>query len=226
MNTTGNMSDGQEKVEGGVAWELSEAIRLMGEAQAAGDPEQIATAMRRHAEALTNATNALMIPTLKSVLEGVLTKQIGTLSTRLDNSDRARLERTAELQRHIDQKFDLTWGEVDRVLASQEELARGLGKLTGQVDKLLDRVDAVEETVQDHSLTLNQHGTEIKQTRADVDILQAQATRLQSQVDTLQTGLQEIRSRLAGMESDHAMFRKVLAAHPQPPELQDADAGR
>lgn len=69
---------------GGSEWELSEAIDLMGRAQASGDPDQIATAMRRHAEALTNATNTTMIPTLKNVLETVVRKEVGALAKRID----------------------------------------------------------------------------------------------------------------------------------------------
>lgn len=75
--------DGDEQ-PGGSAWELSEAIKLMGEAQASGDPEQIATAMRRHAEALTNSANTTLIPTLKTVLETVVRKEVGTLTGRID----------------------------------------------------------------------------------------------------------------------------------------------
>jgi PAS domain S-box-containing protein len=75
-----------EEQEGGSEWELAEAIKLMGDAQASGDPEQIATAMRRHAEALTNATNTVMIPTLKNVLETVVRKEVGALARELNQT--------------------------------------------------------------------------------------------------------------------------------------------
>ena len=121
---------------GGTSWELSEAIRLMGEAVASGDPEQIATAMRRHGEALSNSAAMVLIPTLKTTLETVLKTQIGVITRRLENSDKARLNRNTELQEHIDSRFDGLAGELDKMLASQEVLARGLGKTEQDIEDL------------------------------------------------------------------------------------------
>jgi hypothetical protein len=137
---------------GGTGWELSEAIRLMGEAVASGDPEQIATAMRRHGEALSNSAALVLIPTLKTTLETVLKTQIGQIARRLDNSDRARLNRNTELQEHIDKRFDGMAGEFDKMIAGQEGLARGLGKSQEDIETIFStqtehtaRLDALDQ---------------------------------------------------------------------------------
>mgnify|MGYP001577886040 FL=1 len=133
-----------DQKQGGTEWELSEAIRLMGDAVASGDSEQIATAMRRHGEALSNSAALVLIPTLKTTLESVLKTQIGQIARRLDNSDKARLKRNGEFQDHIDNRFDGLTGELDKMLASQEGLARGLGKQDDDIAALARRVTALE----------------------------------------------------------------------------------
>lgn len=226
------MADGQETIEGGSAWELSEAIRLMGEAQASGDPDQIATAMRRHAEALTNSANATMIPTLQHVLESVLQRELNKIGARLDNHSRVDLDRRTEesIRRQAQEKH--LYAELDKlgegqagILAVSEATATDVKKLAGQVGDMaealtatISRVSNVEEVVSEHGMTLATHGRHIQEVRTDV-------AAMQTRIDTLQAGLQEIRSRLAGLEADHAMFRKVLDANPQPEALKP-HAGR
>lgn len=156
-NTT-RMSDGQDKKEGGSAWELSEAIKLMGEAQASGDREQIGTAMRRHSEALTNATNEIMIPTLKNVLETVLKSEIGTLTKRIESSDRARLLRNNQFQEELNNRLDghahILDEDIKRLAASVE----GAAQLAGKAYRLAEEAQAGVGILKGRVESLETHG--------------------------------------------------------------------
>jgi len=102
--------------QGGTDWELAEAIRLMGEAQASGDSSQIATAMRRHAEALSNQATEKVAKPFTRIVGGMLDKKIGTLveqfmAIRRDDNTRwhetdTRLQALADSHADIDQKQD------------------------------------------------------------------------------------------------------------------------
>lgn len=112
--------------------------------------------------------------------------------------------------------------EAVGILAVVEDTASGLKKLGLQVGEIsealkltIGRVSNVEEVVDGHRSTLESHGIHIGELRTDVDTLQTEIT-------TLQTGLRDIRSKLAQLEADHEMFRKVLEAHPQPEALKHA----
>lgn len=150
------MSD--QPKQGGTEWELSEAIRLMGDAVASGDPAHIATAMRRHGEALSNSAAMVLIPTLKTTLESVLKTQIGAVTRRLDNSDKARLNRNAELQDHIDNRFDSFGGELQGLRADVQhaaaETAARLVKSEQDIEELTARLNALDPTARE---TLREH---------------------------------------------------------------------
>lgn len=129
-----------EPQNGGSEWELSEAIRLMGDAQASGDPAQIATAMRRHAEALTNATNTTMIPTLKNVLETVVQKETNALAVRIDATVQHQDQRFGYI---LDQfgafleKEDTRHGAYDALLQEQETATlRALTSVAVRLDQI------------------------------------------------------------------------------------------
>lgn len=160
----------EKSQEGGSEWELSEAIKLMGEAQASGDPEQIATAMRRHAEALTNSTNTTMIPTLRNVLETVVRTEIGKLSTRIDNSDKARLARNTQFQLELNTRLDghahVLDEDVKRLAASVE----GAATLAGKAHTLAGQAIAGVETL---AGIVSDQGEEIKAIAERVGIVEA-----------------------------------------------------
>jgi hypothetical protein len=179
-DTTTSMSDGQEKKpEGGSDWELSEAIKLMGEATASGDPQQIARAMRRHAEALTNAANTIMIPTLKSVLESVVKKEIDALSLHINNSDRARLDWNTKFQEELQSRLDghalILDADVKSLAASME----GAAIATGKAFRLAEEAQAGVGMLTGRVEILETHGapavvvSELHQLRADVENIYA-----------------------------------------------------
>lgn len=164
------MSD--EKKEGGSEWELSEAIRLMGEAQSSGDPSQVATAMRRHAEALTNVTNTIMIPTLRQVLESVVRSEVGAvrsdiaklaeqnvrIDTRQQNADTASLSWRTELRIHIDGQFDHFGEELDSFKQETREALAALGGLEARVE----RVEVGQAKLEIKVESLEAHGAPAK----------------------------------------------------------------
>lgn len=183
------MSDGQSQSEGGSAWELSEAIKLMGDAVASGDPEAIATAMRRHSEALTNAANTTMIPTLKSVLESVVKSEIGALTQRMANARQADLDWRVEDRDMRDAQSTRLYAELDGLLSSVQDGTALLGKLDARVGDvetrqgiLTDRVVLVSE--------------EISEVKSDVAELRADMANMQIEQGTMRTEQRELRAHV------------------------------
>lgn len=196
--------------KGGSSWELSEAIKLMGEAVASGDPEQIATAMRRHAEALTNSANTTLIPTLRSVLESVVKQEVGELSTRLDNSDRARLARSSEFQSHIDTKFDRMWDAVDGL---KKETQDGIAALGGQFREMADDVGQLKSDMRESQEDRQNIHSEVAGVKGDVADVRSDVAALQRQFASYIQGskrddVEEIRTQLREMRGEYTQEQR------------------
>lgn len=226
------MNDSEDN-QGGHETELSRATTRMADAIAAGDADVLRMAASDHAAALGSQATAMAASIAKPVytkLEEIML----LLSTQAQQSEyQARLARDhAEQQANMarswlgdeakrrDVQADRLYSELDELKSLAVEGRADLGKLSTQVGEMgaaliatIGRVSNVEEVVSEHGLTLATHGRHIQEVRIDVAAIQAR-------VDTLQAGLQDVRSRLAGLEADHAMFRKVLEAHPQPDSLK------
>lgn len=166
------VSDTPKQPAGGTDWELSEAIRLMGEAQASGDPEQIATAMRRHAEALTNAANSTMIPTLKNVLETVLRAEIGQIYARMDNHNAADLDRRTEDRVRLDKQSDYLYRELDEIKAGQAAIPAAVKEAVAlEVGKVIPRIVNLEAGQTEITVRISDMGEEVSTVKQDVERL-------------------------------------------------------
>jgi hypothetical protein len=207
-----------DEQDGGSEWELSEAIKLMGDAQASGDPEQIATAMRRHAEALTNATNTTMIPTLKNVLETVVRREVGKLAGDVGKLT-LRIDATVQEQ---DQRFgymlDRMGAHLEKEDARHDALAQSEDSTLSALTSVAHRLDEITSYVQ-QSVTLGRESKEIslrseKTATESLAVSQSNATRLErvekevkdwqrtsaAQWEDLQQWKDGVAVRLAGIE--------------------------
>jgi hypothetical protein len=178
--------DNKDSQAGGSDWELSEAIRLMGEAQASGDPVQIATAMRRHAEALTNVTNTTMIPTLKNVLEAVVKKEVTQLSSAIDGTTKVQDQRFQYMLNQLgsfldkeDARHDHANDEMNQITvalaglksdgqALQAEFRAGLSGIQQTVSMLVETVDDLQEKMRESQEDRRIIHEEIASVRADI----------------------------------------------------------
>jgi DNA repair exonuclease SbcCD ATPase subunit len=183
MDSTTNTTDSQA---GGSDWELSEAIRLMGEAQASGDAALIATAMRRHAEALINVTNTTMIPTLKNVLETVVKREVTQLSGVIDGTTKVQDQRFQYMLNQLssfldkeDARHDHANDEMNRITealvglrsdgqALQAEFRAGLSGIQQTVSMLVETVDDLQEKMRESQEDRRVIHEEIASVRADI----------------------------------------------------------
>jgi len=127
-----------ERAAGGTAWELQEAIRLMGEAIASGNLEAIATAMRRHAEALSNQSMTTVVPTFERTVESLLNKH----TTHQDQRFNYMLVQLDAFLTKGDARFD----EFARV---QDQILTILSTFMARTE-LEERLDRKRERLDDH----------------------------------------------------------------------------
>src|SRR5690349_4570301 len=99
--TYSSMAQGETQPSGGWQWELSEAIREMGQADASGDTDRIAVSRHRYGEALVNAGFSAYMPTFEKVLRGSVSPAITQLS-----------EAVKALEAHGDRRFAYTTREL------------------------------------------------------------------------------------------------------------------
>lgn len=177
--------------QGGTDWELSEAIRLMGEAQASGNPEQIATAMRRHAEALTNSANTTLIPTLRSVLETVVRSEVNKIHDRLDNHNRADLDWRTEERRRRDDQSDYLYKELDGLKTDIPATVGGV--VASELKKVLPRIEGLESGQKAHAGQINALGETLDTVHGDVDMLKVDVGELKQGFKLLRAEVSEVK---------------------------------
>jgi hypothetical protein len=127
---------------GGVDWELSEAERLMLEAQT---PEERVIAMRRHTEAIRNLMQTALIPSFQQAIGSILEAKLQPLTRQLEQSNAARLNHDAAIQSQIDARFDVFGGELQRiadaVAARPAERAREQAAIEARLTRKRERLD-------------------------------------------------------------------------------------
>jgi hypothetical protein len=145
-----------DKQAGGVDWELSEAERLMLEAQT---PEDRVLAMRRHTEAIRNMMQNSLVPSYIAALGGVLDKKLQPIAAWLERSDRARLDKDAGLQEQLDARLDAIGATVDRIenVVSARPAQRAAER--AEIDARFDRK---RERLEDHDRRLSDHEERIR----------------------------------------------------------------
>jgi hypothetical protein len=136
-NSTTETNDSQA---GGDEWALREAEQNL--IDAGDDPVARAQAMHRHAEAIRNMMQTVLVPSFKQAIEGMLKKQTDALSARLNNSDNARLMRNAQLQDHIDNRFDGFGEELTKVAGLVQEVQASQSVFQIAVDERLTNLEA------------------------------------------------------------------------------------
>ena len=100
---------------GGAAWESGRASERLAAAIVSQDPDAIrAAGSDLAASAGTAATSAM------ASIAATMLNEIKDLRGQLDRSDRADIDRRAELREHIDGRFDAYGAELDRIQREQK----------------------------------------------------------------------------------------------------------
>lgn len=113
------------------------------EMAAAVGNEQAAAAMHNFAAALRNESMTTVIPTLQTVLQGVMRQGFGSLEARLDRSDRASLDHRTDLRLHLDSRFDNYGTELDRLTEHTRGLQAGVAALQAGFQAVGETVDGL-----------------------------------------------------------------------------------
>lgn len=212
-----------DSTNGGAAADSRRAAQRLADAVVAGDADEIKEAVFDQHAALTNQAMITVIPTLRTVLESVLKTEIAGVKSEIGRQGDIRRDQFHELEHLIDSRYDGLSVEMNTLIASQGELAHGLGKISTAVDGLTGRVSDLEESrnhlqqsINDLSTTVHHYMDGSK--REDVRALQAQ--------------MREMRGDLSNEQREHyaAILMRMIAeweaAHPDeaPPQDGGGDA--
>ena len=132
--------DNDAPAEGGTGWELQRAAKNL--AAAVGN-EAARDAVLDVAAALANQSMTTVIPTLQTVLQGVMKQGFGSLEARLDRSDRASLDHRTDLRLHLDSRFDNYGTELDRLTEHTKGLQAGIATLQAEFQTVGETVDGL-----------------------------------------------------------------------------------
>lgn len=135
-DTTTRMSDGQGTTKS-PAWDVSQAWEQYQAARAAGDAEAEILAMRRWSEAQTNASIGLVAQVVRP-----LSEQLAYLANRIENSDRARLERNALFQTELTARLDGHALTLDTDVKALAALVEGAVSTSGKAFRLAEQAQA------------------------------------------------------------------------------------
>lgn len=185
-----------DETTGGSEWELAEAIKLMGSAQASGDPEQIATAMRRHAEALTNATNTTMIPTLRNVLETVLEKEVGALARRIDATVQQQDQRFGYMLNQMGAHLEKEDARHDRLAQSEDATLDALTSVARRLDEITSYVQQSVTLSREANDRARRSEATATESLAATRVVTAELVELKKAVIVLKEGQSEADDRL------------------------------
>lgn len=129
--------------------ELGDATEHMADALATGDPTAIRAAMGDHATALNSQATA-MAASIAAPVYGQLSDikaVLAELSAAMANSDRARMERNATFQEHIDTKFDRMWKTNDELADKIGGLRVGMSDLQAGFSEIGESVSQIKDEV-------------------------------------------------------------------------------
>jgi hypothetical protein len=153
MDTT---EDNVKSQEGGVEWEARQALAHAESALiAAGiDPEAYMTAARRHTEAVRNMMLVELVPSFEKALQSIIDKSGAAalaegvaevkalLKTQTQNQRAIEADvqsRATYFYKHFDaflKDADARFTSYDQSIATVEEVARGLGKFSVDIEEL------------------------------------------------------------------------------------------
>jgi len=193
---------------GGSAWELSEAIKEMGLAVASADPDRIATAMRRHAEAMTNAIVAAYMPTFEKVLKASVSPAIQEMSAAIDSLRGHQDQRFSYLIRISEAEYqtNAAWRdtyskEIDALVAGQADLKEDHVALRGAVAGALARIEAIEALLAARPAErAAEHQAIIEEIAGPVHAVMDRLDRKRQELDAIHDWQARIEARLAELE--------------------------
>lgn len=149
------------------------------EMAAAVGNEQAAAAMHNFAAALRNESMTTVIPTLQTVLQGVMKQGFDSLKAQIDRSDRASLDHRTDLRLHLDARFDNYGSELDRLI-------KQTGDLQGGQAVLRDEFLKIGESLTQIQIDFGALSAEVAQVSAELTRSREHRARLQAAVDKIE----------------------------------------
>ena len=214
MSITPEQPTDKPEEEGGHAWELDRASRNL--ADAIGNPAAQNAALD-FAAALNNSMSGVLIPTLGATLQAVLHNELGgvrqqmtvqseqlaeaiaaisTVDRRVDLSNSRAVDRWAQMQDHLDARFDNFGTEIDGVVTQ-------IGGVKSAVDTLHAGFSEIGEKVDSIAFRQDEQATLLAQVVANQSEMDARQTELERQVGINGGVIAELR------ENDKAKFRQL-----------------
>ena len=127
-----------DEQQGGAGRELGNAVTRMVQAIVHGDAVEAELAMSDYAAALGSAATSSMAAIAAPLMAGII-----ALDKRIEQGDRARLERNSHFQHDMDTRFDV-------VVAGQDRIEQGMVARRQAVDEQLDDHEARITRIEQH----------------------------------------------------------------------------
>lgn len=144
-----------EPTQGGPEWERNEAAKALADAVAAGDSQAIEQATNRLGDAVVNGASSKLIGGMLTAVGTIVRGEVAPIRAHLEQSDRARIDRNALFQTHIDSRFDAFGIELSKLSALPGEVGAALGTFQESLDEIASEVASVKADVAEQIRTLS-----------------------------------------------------------------------